>query len=186
MSNKIIDDAMALEMLEMKKTMTYKEIASHYGVSLSAVHMALRRRGMILPKTKRPKDRECPICGKRFGGDERKQYCSKQCKDISCRMSHSKAHSAKSRYKGDIVVDKDINLKKLYKRDKGICYICGSITSFNDKRLSNRGNETCGKHYPSIDHIIPIKAGGLHSWDNVRLACLSCNQSKGSKTERRA
>lgn len=35
----------------------------------------------------------------------------------------------------------------------------------------------------SVEHIIPISREGTHSEDNVDLACLSCNISKGSKTE---
>ena len=35
-----------------------------------------------------------------------------------------------------------------------------------------------GANYPSIDHIIPVSRGGLHSWDNVRLAHFLCNAVK--------
>lgn len=168
-------------LFEMKQTMTYAEIYKKTGIKPSTVQMSLTRHGYLKPVKDRPKDKKCPICGEMFGGDVRKQYCSKQCKDISYKMSKSATRSARQRYTGAVLVDKDINIKKLYNRDKGRCYICGCLTSFEDKHLSNRGNIACGKHYPSIDHVIPISKGGLHSWSNVKLACLWCNQSKGAK-----
>lgn len=32
----------------------------------------------------------------------------------------------------------------------------------------------------TLDHIVPISRGGTEHKANVRLACLKCNQSKGS------
>ena len=77
------------------------------------------------------------------------------------------------------VVDTDITIKKLYKRDRGKCYICGCQCSFDDWKVSKRsGNKYPGDTYPEIEHMIPISRGGLHSWDNVRLACHRCNALK--------
>jgi hypothetical protein len=33
----------------------------------------------------------------------------------------------------------------------------------------------------TIDHVIPRSKGGMHSWENVVLACSKCNQKKGCK-----
>lgn len=38
-----------------------------------------------------------------------------------------------------------------------------------------------GKTYPSIDHVFPLSKGGLHSWDNVKLAHHYCNTIKSDK-----
>lgn len=35
---------------------------------------------------------------------------------------------------------------------------------------------------PSIDHIVPISRGGLHTHENVQLAHLACNGRKGDRT----
>lgn len=36
----------------------------------------------------------------------------------------------------------------------------------------------CGGVGGTIDHIVPIKAGGTSEWDNLTAACRSCNASK--------
>jgi 5-methylcytosine-specific restriction endonuclease McrA len=30
-----------------------------------------------------------------------------------------------------------------------------------------------------VDHLVPIAAGGSHTWDNVAVAHWDCNQSRG-------
>lgn len=40
----------------------------------------------------------------------------------------------------------------------------------------------CGRHrdYLTMDHVIPISKGGVHSWDNIVPACHFCNSRKGA------
>jgi 5-methylcytosine-specific restriction endonuclease McrA len=33
---------------------------------------------------------------------------------------------------------------------------------------------------PELDHILPLAAGGDHTFDNVACACRKCNQAKGA------
>ena len=40
--------------------------------------------------------------------------------------------------------------------------------------------------HPSIDHIIPLIRGGAHEWDNIRLVCRGCNESKGCRMPQEA
>jgi 5-methylcytosine-specific restriction endonuclease McrA len=42
----------------------------------------------------------------------------------------------------------------------------------------------CGQHasYLTIDHIIPRRLGGRHTWENLVAACPSCNHRKGGRT----
>lgn len=42
----------------------------------------------------------------------------------------------------------------------------------------------CGMHTTSltIDHIIPRRLGGVHSWENLVAACPACNHRKGGRT----
>lgn len=78
------------------------------------------------------------------------------------------------------MVDNDIDLLKLYKRDHGQCKICGLMVNFDDYKIKGV-YKVCGNMYPSIDHIKPISKGGLHSWDNIQLAHRRCNSSKGNR-----
>jgi 5-methylcytosine-specific restriction endonuclease McrA len=55
--------------------------------------------------------------------------------------------------------------ESLFYRDHGICVYC-------EKQLS-LGEVT-------FDHVHPRARGGMHSWDNVVCACISCNIKKGS------
>ena len=117
-------------------------------------------------------DHECSVCGKTYTAHyPLSKYCSKTCQ--------RKATRIKKRYEG-ITVDKDINLKKLAKRDHNQCQICGLSVDWTDfERID--GYTKCGWMYPSIDHKIPISLGGLHSWDNVKLAHRICNSRKSNK-----
>lgn len=94
---------------------------------------------------------------------------------------------SREKYKGrinkDNLVDKNISLNKLYKKDKGMCYICGEQCDWNDKVVTDKGHTIVGSNYPSIEHVIPLSKGGKHSWDNVKLACMRCNTLKSNKIE---
>lgn len=72
------------------------------------------------------------------------------------------------------------SIQKLYKRDKGICYICGGKCDFEDYIVSNN-TIICGNYYPSIDHVIPLSKGGTDDWSNLKLAHRICNTIKGNK-----
>ena len=48
------------------------------------------------------------------------------------------------------------------------CYLCGTAV--------DEGVDL------AMDHVLPIKRGGLHCAENLRPACISCNSRKGSLT----
>ena len=50
-------------------------------------------------------------------------------------------------------------------RDEYTCQYCGTDNS-----------------YLTIDHVIPRRLGGSHSWENLVAACPSCNHHKGGRT----
>lgn len=124
--------------------------------------------------------KQCVICDTNFRSFRYAQVtCSNECKwtyrnQVS--KAYSKAYRMNSKYKG-IVVDKDITLEKLFERDKGVCHICQRQCSFEDYRTIN-GGFAAGKLYPTVDHVIPRSKGGVHSWDNVKLAHHYCNSIK--------
>ena len=70
--------------------------------------------------------------------------------------------------------DSSIDLYRVYIKFNGICQICGKPVDAKDVK-----GKKVGKLYPSIDHIIPVSKGGSHTWDNVQLAHIICNDKKG-------
>jgi 5-methylcytosine-specific restriction endonuclease McrA len=51
----------------------------------------------------------------------------------------------------------------IYKRDKNTCQYCGAKSKL------------------TIDHVVPRCRGGGNTWDNMVVACSSCNTKKGDK-----
>lgn len=122
--------------------------------------------------------RTCENCGQEFvTRSRRSRFCTRKCQNNKYSCEYQKLHGGgKSRVPKNQRVDNDISLRKLYQRDNGICYICGMLCDWND--ISNGRPH---RFYPSIDHVIPISKGGLHSWDNVMLSHITCNCSKQAK-----
>ncbi len=107
--------------------------------------------------------KHCEICGNEIMTKYSYQILCSKC----ATKKYAKQHSNKP-------------LKELYKRDKGICYICGSKCDYED--YTYRGNTfIAGNYYPSIDHVIPLCKGGTDEWSNLRLAHRICNSYKSLK-----
>lgn len=117
----------------------------------------------------------CRTCGRVFESKWGKQFCSDSCKRKWNNRLREKRKSERTRKaKQNGKYDSTITLEKIYKRDKGRCYICGKklkINTFYNDPFA-----------PTIEHVIPIIKGGTHSWDNVKLSCRSCNNLKGTKS----
>lgn len=116
----------------------------------------------------------CPCCGALFLSSHGRRYCSEQC---SKRVQYAVGKDKRLKKIKNAVVDKGITLKRLYERDNGKCYICGHVCDWSDCERRD-GAFIAYDNYPSIDHVIPLSKGGLHAWDNVRLACRGCNTKK--------
>lgn len=116
----------------------------------------------------------CPCCGDMFIPSYGRKYCSDKC---SKRVQYATAKDKRIQKIKHAVVDKGITLQRLYERDNGKCYLCGQICDWSDCERRD-GAFIAYDNYPSIDHVIPLSKGGLHAWDNVRLACRGCNTMK--------
>jgi len=58
-----------------------------------------------------------------------------------------------------------LSKREIFRRDNYTCQYCGV----------RGGNLT-------LDHVIPRRLGGTHSWENLVTACAFCNHKKGGRT----
>lgn len=134
----------------------------------------------IQESKKEYKTQICECCGKEFYPRRHgTKYCSERCARKTSNKRKDILRDKRLKENGEI--DNSITLEKLYKRDNGICKICGKKCNYNDYREDENGTFIVGNNYPSIDHIIPISKGGQHTWDNVQLAHMICNSIKNNK-----
>ena len=63
------------------------------------------------------------------------------------------------------------NRKSLYRRDRNTCQYCG------EKKILDE---------LSLDHVIPKCQGGTTTWENIVVACISCNSKKAGRTPKQA
>ena len=82
-------------------------------------------------------------------------------------------------------IDRGIDAHALYQRHwdefnkKPRCYLCGKVMHLRDIMQSDQ--------HAHVDHIVPLVAGGTHTWLNVALTHGGCNQKKGvGATKKRA
>lgn len=124
-----------------------------------------------LCKEELKKDKICKRCGKHYHSESpTSKYCSKRCqKRANARACN---HRQRARKYG-VAYESGITLEKLIERDGLTCKICGGQCN-----LSDRTSTHVGLSYPTIDHIIAMKNGGGHTWDNVQIAHMICNSTK--------
>lgn len=118
-------------------------------------------------------ERECEVCGKHF-------YCldAETIKTCSHACSRKLANSKKDKRIPKKQRVEKVSLHRLFKRDNGVCYLCGGACDWNDWAISKKGNKYPGDMYPTKEHVVPVSKGGKDSWDNVRLAHSKCNREK--------
>lgn len=132
----------------------------------------------------------CRVCGKEYISHHKKVCCSKECRSELERI-YSRNHYAKwiatsaqfrskvrnAEYKRKALKQKAfveiVEIDVVFARDKGICWLCGKDVNPLLK-WPNHG-------YATLDHVMPLSKGGRHSYDNIRLAHMSCNCKKGAK-----
>ena len=57
--------------------------------------------------------------------------------------------------------------ENVYTRDNGRCQYC---------------SQRVPRHEATYDHVVPRAQGGRTQWENIVIACVSCNQAKGGRT----
>ena len=127
-----------------------------------------RRHDKEIERLARKRTAVCPECGKEFITFNRRAVCcSQECTRHRGNRKHDKRIAKAKR------ID-NITVKELYKKDAGICWICGGKCNLDDY-ITRGGTIICGDYYPSVDHIVPVCNGGEDAWSNVRLAHRRCN-----------
>lgn len=107
-------------------------------------------------------ERQCRHCGKKLTPKHRADaaYCSAVCNSAA----HSQTRKASARSGGR---QQRIDRASVIERDNGRCHLCGAFPSPSDLTL---------------DHIVPLAKGGSHTYENLAVACLSCNCAKGARS----
>lgn len=134
-----------------------------------------------------PRTHVCKECGTVFTTkckDMHSVFCCKSCAEKhERRIEHQSERHRKYMIKYKDLRDKQIrdnfvekvSYNSIYKRDRGICQICGLPVVY-DKHADNNWSGT-------IDHIIPVSLNGEHSMKNCQLAHRLCNSLKNNNVE---
>jgi 5-methylcytosine-specific restriction endonuclease McrA len=69
--------------------------------------------------------------------------------------------------------------RKIFDRDRGLCWICGEQTRFFFSAYDSPLQR--GPKAGSVDHVVPVSKGGTNEESNLRWACRSCNCSRGNR-----
>lgn len=117
-------------------------------------------------------ERQCPECAKTFAppyGRAGAKFCCNECAAKNSRRTSK----AKRRARIRAVANDNVNPFKVFDRDGWQCRLCGVKTP---RRLRGSTEDRA----PELDHILPLSAGGSHTYDNVQCACRKCNAAKGA------
>lgn len=151
------------------------------------------------PKPKPPPKqykKRCSECGRTFTAlTSRRQTCGPGCarrrqsrvtsegimrryySDPEFRAEvNGRAHNRRAKALGLAAITSPLDLiTYLMKRDHGRCR--AEVCLFADRRIRAKS----GPGRPSPDHIVPLSLGGAHSLENLQIAHLRCNLSKGNQ-----
>lgn len=129
----------------------------------NAEHSYLYLYGFELPKER---VRTCEWCGKEYKTNHKKSRgcCPKHANRISKRERIQRMRA---------VIHVPYSRWEIYQRDKFTCHICGAPIDMDAIAPL--------PYSPSIDHVIPIKAGGADADYNVKAAHFICNSVKSDR-----
>ena len=108
--------------------------------------------------------RACIDCGDLTGGRPQAIRC------IPCQESAYAKQRNRSMARRHLAIrtgDRDIHWSGLIARDGDRCRWC--------RRRVRPDLGPLHDLFPTVEHLTPIARGGTHTWDNVELACRSCN-----------
>lgn len=144
---------------------------------------AYRERNPRPPKPPKPKRgptlnvHACVECAHEFLAKQRggsaPSYCSHECRlrREARRFRRDRDKERERRLRAAWV--EEVDRVVVFERDGWTCQLCGE--------LCDRDAQVPDRRAPTVDHVIPLARGGLHSYANVQTAHLSCNASKGAR-----
>lgn len=116
-------------------------------------------------------ERVCPECGRTFETKRKtSNFCSRAC---SVKFAEKRKENRDALMKTE---KEKISLKKLFLREKGICYLCGGTCDFEDVILI-KGFLAAGSTFPAIDYI----EASDQKIKSARLAHYCCLKQKEEK-----
>ena len=110
----------------------------------------------------------CARCGDQFTAWTSKgeaRFCS-----LQCARSHGKDKRRAVKRNAYVA---DVHRLRIFERDGWRCQLCGKAV----KRTAKVPDPLA----PTIDHIVPLAAGGTHEPANAQCAHFSCNARKGHR-----
>lgn len=110
-----------------------------------------------------------PFVARPTGGRWPAAYCSAEC----CYRENKQEGKHRRRARGRSV--ERVYRRQIFERDGWMCQLCG-------KKVM-RGAVVPHPLAPTIDHVVPLAAGGLHEPANVQLAHFLCNARKSDRGE---
>lgn len=111
-------------------------------------------------------EKHCTECGAKFSGTDGRRFCTPEHAVSHHRKVYRDRKRASRRGAGRVGhVDRQI----VFARDGWRCQLCKRPVSRRPKSRSM---------WPTLDHIVPLSAGGSHEYPNVQLAHMICNQRK--------
>lgn len=140
------------------------------------VRQEIRSLRRIARYVERPKKtiRPCRTCGvPTIGKMERVRVCL-GCKKASAQQAkkkHRRVEKARRRARERGATADRIDPLRVFARDKWTCHLCGCKTP-------SKLRGTYEPNAPELDHILPLAAGGQHTWSNVACCCRRCNGAK--------
>jgi rubrerythrin len=114
----------------------------------------------------------CRVCGTWFASTNHDVTCSPACQATHSAQMKRLGKDRRRARKREAYVE-DVYRQRVYERDGYKCHLCGKRT--------DRTKDAPHPRSPTLDHLIPLAAGGTHEPLNCRTACFLCNATKGDR-----